>query len=566
MRSSAACMLCAVGCAFLILVSGYVTSGLADRNGELTSWYMLETCYNPDASFDLAGVGSFDVHAMRDTSSALPGTACPISSAPPAPPVDIALESSDGFRFGGAYDAVLLVASGSYATISFSVLDSAGKVLLPAANYFLGPDDAYPWAAPAADILPVTAASNFSKLPCGQCVDTCSSANDGVCDDGGSGAEFGVCAFGQDCGDCGSRNADGCDEEDLGSGDGSGGGGGGGRRLLFARSDGQPEMWSAVAALPAAGGRRLLKGGSSGGGFSAGGRSSVSGGRTSTRGAGAWGAATPTTRAGASPAMATTVNGRVYGGAAAYSVRGRSYYGAATPYNYLYGRQVFYMGAAFYVIGPGSHGCYSCTGASRSRAATSGCTSRQECGGVGTTTAASSLDRYQIQPAAKLVAPDQGSAQWPLTLRVHNVSTFLKRPSPDAALARGSAVYINWFTADGDAFDSGSPLESSTLLPLGYLSCIIFTYCLCKHKKELFEERRRPRRPPQRGYQQQGQPLAPRQQNAYGGRGAPQGQQMMPVAHPLQPTQGYPVPVAVPQGVPVATAHAARTAGGAYRV
>ena len=169
-------------------------------------------------------------------------------------------------------------------------------------------------------------------------------------------------------------------------------------------------------------------------------------------------------------------------------------------------------------------------------------------------------------PAAKLVAPDQGSAQWPLTLRVHNVSTFLKRPSPDAALARGSAVYINWFTADGDAFDSGSPLESSTLLPLGYLSCIIFTYCLCKHKKELFEERRRPRRPPQRGYQQQGQPLAPRQQNAYGGRGAPQGQQMMPVAHPLQPTQGYPVPVAVPQGVPVATAHAARTAGGAYRV
>ncbi len=47
----------------------------------------------------------------------------------------------------------------------------------------------------------------------GLCTDTCGPADqpgawagDGACDDGGSGAEFSVCAFGSDCSDCGARD------------------------------------------------------------------------------------------------------------------------------------------------------------------------------------------------------------------------------------------------------------------------------------------------------------------------------------------------------------------------
>ena len=37
------------------------------------------------------------------------------------------------------------------------------------------------------------------------CSDTCIYAFDGTCDDGGSGSEYDVCAYGTDCSDCGAR-------------------------------------------------------------------------------------------------------------------------------------------------------------------------------------------------------------------------------------------------------------------------------------------------------------------------------------------------------------------------
>ncbi|KOO33881.1 calcium binding hemolysin, partial [Chrysochromulina tobinii] len=44
-------------------------------------------------------------------------------------------------------------------------------------------------------------------LPDGGCTETCSSSSDGVCDDGGSGAEgYGYCNHGTDCADCGPRS------------------------------------------------------------------------------------------------------------------------------------------------------------------------------------------------------------------------------------------------------------------------------------------------------------------------------------------------------------------------
>lgn len=39
------------------------------------------------------------------------------------------------------------------------------------------------------------------------CSDTCFSAGDGVCDDGGRGAEGDLCGYGTDCADCGERRA-----------------------------------------------------------------------------------------------------------------------------------------------------------------------------------------------------------------------------------------------------------------------------------------------------------------------------------------------------------------------
>lgn len=42
---------------------------------------------------------------------------------------------------------------------------------------------------------------------CGQrfCTNTCEDADDGFCDDGGPGASFSICEFGSDCNDCGVR-------------------------------------------------------------------------------------------------------------------------------------------------------------------------------------------------------------------------------------------------------------------------------------------------------------------------------------------------------------------------
>jgi len=38
-----------------------------------------------------------------------------------------------------------------------------------------------------------------------QCTNTCASANDNECDDGGPGSLYDICEFGSDCNDCGVR-------------------------------------------------------------------------------------------------------------------------------------------------------------------------------------------------------------------------------------------------------------------------------------------------------------------------------------------------------------------------
>merc|ERR1719272_1954471 len=41
--------------------------------------------------------------------------------------------------------------------------------------------------------------------PPGACLHTCASARDGLCDDGGPGSQYAICALGTDCVDCGYR-------------------------------------------------------------------------------------------------------------------------------------------------------------------------------------------------------------------------------------------------------------------------------------------------------------------------------------------------------------------------
>ncbi len=55
--------------------------------------------------------------------------------------------------------------------------------------------------------LVVAAAFAFSFTSCDteKCDNTCTWANDGTCDDGGSGSSFSVCDLGTDCADCGPR-------------------------------------------------------------------------------------------------------------------------------------------------------------------------------------------------------------------------------------------------------------------------------------------------------------------------------------------------------------------------
>ena len=51
-----------------------------------------------------------------------------------------------------------------------------------------------------------TVASAFRRAMAAQCENDCPQANDGVCDDGGSGGQHSQCMFGSDCLDCGSRS------------------------------------------------------------------------------------------------------------------------------------------------------------------------------------------------------------------------------------------------------------------------------------------------------------------------------------------------------------------------
>ena len=54
----------------------------------------------------------------------------------------------------------------------------------------------------------IAAASfGFTASASAQCTNTCSTAHDNECDDGGPGSLYSICALGTDCNDCGPRGA-----------------------------------------------------------------------------------------------------------------------------------------------------------------------------------------------------------------------------------------------------------------------------------------------------------------------------------------------------------------------
>ena len=211
--SSGKCCLFIMALAITLLIIGYWTEGAATPNGELRQWYGAELCSAPGSSFAVKDRSTFDAFVLRPSAGWEPGSACPVEvgsgEATTSPPVEVALEASDGWRAGGMYKPLFALPSGSYASIAIEVVDANGGTVFETGVYNLGPDDAYPWQAPSEDMMPA-AAQTAEQLACA-CSDACVYSQDGVCDDGGEGAEYNTCGVqGIDCTDCGSR----CDIDD----------------------------------------------------------------------------------------------------------------------------------------------------------------------------------------------------------------------------------------------------------------------------------------------------------------------------------------------------------------
>ena len=114
---------CGVFMLFAMLALGvsYMLTEMSTPNGELPQWYAVEACSSPASSFEIIGRGVFDAYLMRpNDANWQPGSACP--SAEPTtstPPLEVSLEQDDGWRLGAAYAPIMLLPTGSYASMAF---------------------------------------------------------------------------------------------------------------------------------------------------------------------------------------------------------------------------------------------------------------------------------------------------------------------------------------------------------------------------------------------------------------------------------------------------------------
>jgi hypothetical protein len=189
----------------LLIILGSIVTALGEPSGLLPLFYSVETCLSITDSFSISTRGFFDAYVARPLySSDLPGSACPAYIPANADPITITLEESDGFRPSATYYPVMVLPGGTtYAIATLSVVDEAGATLLPSDTYSLGVNQEFPWTASSASITMATSDNFTSAAPVASaCFDTCNYASDGMCDDGGPGAEYSLCSLDTDCADC----------------------------------------------------------------------------------------------------------------------------------------------------------------------------------------------------------------------------------------------------------------------------------------------------------------------------------------------------------------------------
>jgi hypothetical protein len=103
------------------------------------------------------------------------------------------------------FDAVVIRVAGSLDTVSCSLASVADVDALLTGLVASGLRECQPVASECPRLLPVSGPDRPELPAFDGCADTCESALDGLCDDGGDGSEADTCVFGSDCTDCGLR-------------------------------------------------------------------------------------------------------------------------------------------------------------------------------------------------------------------------------------------------------------------------------------------------------------------------------------------------------------------------
>lgn len=442
---------CLVACPFLValplIIAGHVMGGLIDPTGELPLWYEISACPNASESIAVSGFGGETETGgeARDrtfwlkyphvpTPTSMAGEACPVQL-PPKSSFEITLEQDDGYRQDASYGPNILVSTGSYVLLSFSVSDSSGKQLLPTTNIELGPTNAFPWRLGSTSSFPPSLPSpTLSPLPPSPPpppatpppppppspppTPTPTPATPPMPPTPPASPPPPPLLPGQFIGR---------------------------RRLLSG-------IWD-PSTTPAPGARRLLKGGtSSGGGWG----SSSSG--SSSSGVGSRSGMSRSPRASRSP---------TYRSSGYYSSGGRSYYAGGRSYGYYYGGRSYYRGHNVIVVNRYGYGCYSCR--RRTCYNCGSCSSRRSCAATEATALANNYDRYELTDESFIRTPAEGG-NWPLTLTVHNATVF----SPETARGQES-LYLTFYTDDGEAYRGGQ----DALLGIGYIIFFLHVCCLC---------------------------------------------------------------------------------------
>ena len=138
----------------LFIAVGFGIETLAKPNGELAIFFSVSSCFSSAQSVSIAGRGIYDAYVMRPITSYQPGAVCPTVLQTSSKPLNISLESDDGWRKSASYKPIFLLPAGSYARMTIGIKDQSGNVVLAPEQISTGPDVAFPWASPLSTAAP----------------------------------------------------------------------------------------------------------------------------------------------------------------------------------------------------------------------------------------------------------------------------------------------------------------------------------------------------------------------------------------------------------------------------